>query len=443
MPRRRKQRNQSEFIMMESVLRAPLWAVAVLLLLAGAVGAADAQEKVADDLEYTTTASGLKYAVLKEGDGGNSPSGADMVTVKFTISTEDGTLIQTSDGRRKPAEFRLNRVLSGWTEGIELMTVGAKYRLILTPELGYGPSGFPPKIKGDTTLIIEVELVSFEIGPELPQFKKGNPAAQKKTDKGLVYEVLRPGTGLTPVMGEMVQVRFAFWTEAGKLVDCSELRLGTMRFPVGRIGLKIYTEAALILKEGARYRFIVPPELVYGERGAGILVPPNATTIWEIELEKVLRAIPLPEFVMPADKDLVTTKSGLKYETVKKGTGPFPRLDQKVFVHFAGWTTDGKCFHNSFKDGEEKMFLLSRLIPGWIEALQLMKPGGVFRIVIPAEMAIGPRGLLPQIPKDAKTLVYYLELFRAEDMPGKKKSEEQGPWGPPTAKKLKSPKGDG
>lgn len=108
-----------------------------------------------------TTDSGLKYVILEPGDGA-SPELTDKVTVHYTGMLLDGTVFDSSVQRGQPATFGLNRVIRGWTEGVGLMKVGEKRKLIIPPDLGYGDRGSPPRIPGGSWLIFDVELISIE-----------------------------------------------------------------------------------------------------------------------------------------------------------------------------------------------------------------------------------------------------------------------------------------
>lgn len=106
------------------------------------------------------TESGLQYMVLKEGTGAK-PGPTDNVTVHYTGRLLDGTVFDSSvDG--EPATFPLNRVIPGWTEGLQLMSEGAKYRLFIPSELAYGENGAGDKILPNSTLIFDVELIKVE-----------------------------------------------------------------------------------------------------------------------------------------------------------------------------------------------------------------------------------------------------------------------------------------
>ncbi len=112
-------------------------------------------------------------------------------------------------------------------------------------------------------------------------------------------------------------------------------------------------------------------------------------------------------------KGVVTTKSGLQYEVIKKGNGQRPKAADKVKVDYVGKLIDGTEFDNSIKRGEPAVFGVDQVIPGWSEALQLMDVGSKYRIVIPAELAYGEHGAPPVIEPNA-VLVFEVELHSIE-----------------------------
>lgn len=104
------------------------------------------------------TASGLQYIVEKEGTGAQ-PAATDEVTVHYTGKLLDGTVFDSSVSRGEPATFPLNRVIPGWTEGVQLMKEGGKYTFFIPSDLAYGPQGVPNAIPPHSTLIFDVELI--------------------------------------------------------------------------------------------------------------------------------------------------------------------------------------------------------------------------------------------------------------------------------------------
>ena len=115
-------------------------------------------EENAKNDSVTQTASGLQYMVLKEGTGAK-PGPTDEVTVHYTGRLLNGTVFDSSVDKGEPATFALNKVIPGWTEGLQLMSEGAKYRLFIPSERAYGSKGAGNQILPNSTLIFDVELI--------------------------------------------------------------------------------------------------------------------------------------------------------------------------------------------------------------------------------------------------------------------------------------------
>ncbi|MCB9034141.1 MAG: FKBP-type peptidyl-prolyl cis-trans isomerase [Chitinophagales bacterium] len=115
-----------------------------------------------------STASGIQYEVLKQGTGAK-PKATDVVEVHYVGTLLDGTEFDSSIKRGQTAKFPLNQVIKGWTEGVQLMNVGSKYKFLLPSNLAYGEYGSPPVIGPNEPLIFEVELISIEPSNEPAQ----------------------------------------------------------------------------------------------------------------------------------------------------------------------------------------------------------------------------------------------------------------------------------
>jgi FKBP-type peptidyl-prolyl cis-trans isomerase FklB len=109
----------------------------------------------------TTTESGLQYEVVEAGDG-ESPGPDSQVTVHYRGTLADGTEFDSSYGRGEPTSFNVSGVIPGFSEGVQLMSVGSTYRLYIPGELAYGPSGSPPSIGPNQLIIFDVELLAVE-----------------------------------------------------------------------------------------------------------------------------------------------------------------------------------------------------------------------------------------------------------------------------------------
>src|SRR5262245_27282633 len=154
------------------------------------------------------TASGLASKVIKPGTGKVHPKAEDLVTVHYSGWTTDGKMFDSSVVRGQRATFPLNRVIAGWTEGVQLMVTGETRRFWIPEKLAYQGKRDP---KG--MLVFDVELLSFEQSPtQAPPDVKAPPADAKKTASGLAYKVIKPGTGTKhPSSRSQVTVHYSGW----------------------------------------------------------------------------------------------------------------------------------------------------------------------------------------------------------------------------------------
>ena len=126
------------------------------------------------------TASGIGYKVLKPGTGAK-PKATDTVEVHYHGTLIDGKVFDSSVDRKKKISFPLNRVIKCWTEGMQLVGIGGKIRLVCPSDLAYGDQGAPPKIPGGSTLVFDVELFSIkDDAKKVSQKSPKKPSKKKK-----------------------------------------------------------------------------------------------------------------------------------------------------------------------------------------------------------------------------------------------------------------------
>jgi len=228
--------------------------------------------------DATRTASGLASKVLKPGESKDHPAKTDMVTVHYTGWTADGKMFDSSrTGPNKPVTFPLDRVIAGWTEGVQLMTPGETRRFWIPEALAYQGRRDP---KG--MLVFDVELISVTHPPQAPPDVKAVPSDARKTASGLAYKVLTPGTGARhPSSRSQVTVHYSGWTTDGKMFDSSVTRGEPATFPLDGV-IAGWTEGVQLMVEGEKARFWIPESLAYKGQSA-----PYGMLVFDIELLKV------------------------------------------------------------------------------------------------------------------------------------------------------------
>jgi peptidylprolyl isomerase len=265
------------------------------------------------------------------------------------------------------------------------------------------------------TLILLVAACGPETAPAADQTQSTTQETEGttvKTASGLQYQELKAGDGPAAKAGDIVSVHYTGKLTDGKKFDSSLDRGQPFQFALGQGQvIKGWDEGIALMKKGGKAILTIPPELGYGARGAGGVIPPNATLVFEVELVNILAGAPAAPTTVN-ETDYQTTATGLKYYDFVVGTGAAPKQGQQVTVHYTGWLVDGKKFDSSLDRGQPFGFAIGvgQVIRGWDEGVMSMKVGGKRQLVIPAELGYGARGAGGVIPANA-TLIFEVELL--------------------------------
>ena len=223
-----------------------------------------------------TTASGLAYKVLEPGTGQVHPDDNDLVVVDYTGWTEDGQVFDSSIARGKPALLPLEALIQGWTEGLQLMTEGAEWRLWIPGKLAYeGIEGRPQGM-----LIFDVKLREIRQIPPVPADVAAPPADAETARSGLAWKVLEEGSGTVhPGPNDTVEVNYIGWTTDGKWFDSTYSRGSTATFKLTNV-IEGWREGLNKMVEGEKARFWIPEDLAYGGQEG----KPKGMLVFDIKL---------------------------------------------------------------------------------------------------------------------------------------------------------------
>ncbi|MDB9775184.1 FKBP-type peptidyl-prolyl cis-trans isomerase [Vicingaceae bacterium] len=232
------------------------------------------------------TNSGLSYVITELG-AGEAVDSNDVVTVHYTGYLTDSSKFDSSKDRDQPFSFKVGggQVIQGWDEGLSYLNVGDKATLTIPAKLGYGERA-QAAIPANSTLIFDIEVLSRKAGAK-PFDVSGLDTIT--TASGLKMIKLNSNDeNPSPKEGDLVSVDYSGYLLDGKLFDSSIDRGEPIKFPVGtgRV-IKGWDEAILLLHVGDKARLIIPSELAYGKSGAGNVIPPNATLIFDVTLIKI------------------------------------------------------------------------------------------------------------------------------------------------------------
>jgi peptidylprolyl isomerase len=231
-----------------------------------------------------TTPSGLKYKVTEIGNGPAVAAG-DQVSVHYVGTLVNGTKFDSSRDRNQPFSFKVGggQVIQGWDEGLQLLHVGDKAILTIPPSIGYGERSMG-SIPANSTLIFDIEVMDTKTPVvAVPYEVKGKDTLT--TTSGLKYIYVKKGEGTKAEPGKIVDVHYTGYLMDGRKFDSSVERGDPISFNLGQgMVIRGWDEGIALMKVGDKMRLIIPSQLAYGENGAGGVIPPNATLIFDVEL---------------------------------------------------------------------------------------------------------------------------------------------------------------
>jgi FKBP-type peptidyl-prolyl cis-trans isomerase len=225
--------------------------------------------------------SGLASRVLTPGTSTERAQATDLVTVHYTGWTTAGEMIDSSREREEPATFPLDRAMAGWRECVQLMVIGETRRCWVPENLAYaGQNGRPRGM-----LVFDIELIDRRHSPTVPPPDLQEPPADAlRTESGLAYKVLRPGTGVRRPASpsQRVSVHYTGWTTDGRMFDSSLARSMPITLTLSDV-IPGWTEGVQLMVEGERTRFWIPQELAYKcDPGA-----PRGMLVFDVELVRI------------------------------------------------------------------------------------------------------------------------------------------------------------
>lgn len=382
----------------------------------------------------------LSYTLNRAGDG-KSPAADSIVTFHYRGMLEDGKVFDSSYDYGEPFTAPMDKLFTGWRQMLLLMRVGDMVRVTFPPSLGFGDREQGDLIPPNTTLTFDMELLDVStqddknaeaLAPNT-EFNAEYAAGEgvTTTESGLMYKVIQStGGSEKPAPTDFVTVHYKGSTIDGVEFDSSYNRGEPIEFPLNGV-IPGWSEGVQLMSVGDIYEFAIPYDLGYGERGIPGAIPPFATLVFQVELldmetaeARTKREAEALEAVLQEQKSylednakqegVTVTDSGLQIRWITKseeGDSPTPNSD--VTVHYVGTLMNGEEFDSSRRRGQPATFPVMGVIPGWTEALQLMKVGDKVELLLPHGIAYGERGT-PNIPPYS-ALRFEVELLDVQD----------------------------
>ena len=383
--------------------------------------------------EVQTTPSGLQYVVLSSGDAsGDMPGINDSTAVHYEGRlAETGEKFDSSYDRGSPATFGVTQVIAGWTEALQLMRPGDDWVVYLPSDIAYGQNPRPGGIiKPGDDLVFRMNLIET-IKDETPGsevFDANLPWNADKsgvvtTDYGAQYIVLEAGDESAPVLGISDKVKQNFEIRKasdGRRLDSTFANGNPQTMDVSSL-IPGWSQTLQLMRPGDDW-------LVYFPAGAFGL--PEGRQAGPIGAQdEILMRINVQDVVIPEvsdaaawekytpwnsdSPDVLKADNGIEYVVLESGApdGNSPTPSNSVEVYYEGRLTTGETFDSAYARGESIEFGVTRVISGWTETLQRMRPGDRWLVYIPSEKAYG-QNPPPGAPiKAGDDLIFEMQLL--------------------------------
>lgn len=246
---------------------------------------------------------------------------------------------------------------------------------------------------------------------DIIQYIDDNNLDATRTENGVYYVIETPGTGAYPTGDAYVKISYKGYLIDGSVFDSNSDGVSFDLLTV----IPGFTEGISFFNTGSTGTILIPPNLAYGDSGAGDNIPGGAVVIFDIEIISIMNPQSeddILDYLDTNDIEAERTDSGLYYHIEIPGEGDPITTNSTVTVNYKGYFTNGIEFDSSNDVGVQ--FNLSNVIPGFAEGIALFKEGGKGTIFIPPALAYGSEGVTDKIPRSA-ILIFDIEVLSLDD----------------------------
>lgn len=365
------------------------------------------------NFKYKTTKSGLKYRIIKKGNGLKCKKGL-RAYINYTTKIKPDTIFDQNYG--KPFAFILGQeeVLKGWDEGTLLLSEGDSAQFLIPPTLAYGLKK-KGSIPANTTLELNLKVIKVE-----EAFYNSTSKDTVFFKNGVRKIILQEGKNEKVENYKLVTMQFTgyFINSLGYKVIFQSSKtnstLAVFQLGAGKM-VKGLDEGVATMKIGEKATFILSPDLAFGKEKNGI-IPANTTVYFDIEVLSIT-----DPFLNPINTDTIYTISGVKILPILKKDGKLIKTEDIVFYNYVAYfiNTDGNpiIFDNSYERTNSKVIRPSfkSTYAGLSEGLTNLKKGEKAKIIIPSKLAYGTKGngIIPP----NQNIIYDVEIIDTKKYP--------------------------